>query len=204
MASDEPEGDAAPLLARRPDGPCSRRSGPPATAVATPSPQRPPDGRAGGRSLAAPVCLENHRPHSRPSPKHARWPTRRSRPERPGSSHRSATTRTPSPRHSAAPVTPAIPGLRHSRFPSRLTSSRSAANSIDLCRRDRPFAKTRSPPAAPRRASRQSRQCSRPPARRPDDRVRGRLSEYRCCLPGLRHFSVWLEISFRVSAASCC
>jgi hypothetical protein len=33
---------------------------------------------------------------------------------------------------------------------------------------------------------------------------RGRLSEYRCRLPGLRHFSAWLEISFRVSAASCC
>ncbi len=35
-------------------------------------------------------------------------------------------------------------------------------------------------------------------------RARGRLSEYRCRLAGLRHFSVWLEISFRVSAASCC
>jgi hypothetical protein len=38
----------------------------------------------------------------------------------------------------------------------------------------------------------------------PDDRVATRLSEYRCRLLGLRHFSVWLEISFRVSAASCC
>ena len=55
---------------------------------------------------------------------------------------------------------------------------------------------------SPRRSATSPRESSS--SARAYECVRGRLSEYRCRLPGLRHFSVWLEISFRVSAASCC
>jgi uncharacterized membrane protein YidH (DUF202 family) len=36
------------------------------------------------------------------------------------------------------------------------------------------------------------------------ERFGERLSEYRCCLAGLRHFLAWLENSLGLTVVSCC
>jgi hypothetical protein len=73
-----------------------------------------------------------------------------------------------------------------------------------LRRSDRPLPRYAGPPRDTARALRSQLAMQSSRRATPRDRIRGRLSEYRGSSGRFKRLPVWLEISFLVSAASCC